>query len=136
MKCPKCGFEQILEGVECQNCGIIFSKYRQLTANIPQKMARQIPATRITHDRREVINDLLFHIKPETNSLILAGRSLFFVIILMWSCKFILKEMGWIKYDHNLAHFAHILGCVLMIFALVWGGYILYKQYRNRNTTV
>ena len=27
MNCPKCGFEQVLDGVECQKCGAIFSKY-------------------------------------------------------------------------------------------------------------
>ena len=45
--------------------------------------------------------------------------------------EFILKESGWAHYDHALAHFAHRLGTVLMILALVWGGYILYKQYKN-----
>ena len=50
--------------------------------------------------------------------------------------EFILKESNLIRYDHALANFSHTLGCVLMIFALVWGGYILYKQYRYKNATV
>jgi hypothetical protein len=37
-------------------------------------------------------------------------------------------------YAHALAHIAYRLGSVLMIFALVWGGYILYKQYKNLKT--
>ncbi|MGD8991501.1 MAG: zinc ribbon domain-containing protein [Desulfobacterales bacterium] len=45
--------------------------------------------------------------------------------------EFILKEIGWIKHHYALACFAHTLGCLLMIFAIVWAGYILYKQYRN-----
>ena len=45
--------------------------------------------------------------------------------------EFILKESGLAHYDHALAHFAHRLGTILMIFALVWGGYILYKQYKS-----
>jgi hypothetical protein len=45
--------------------------------------------------------------------------------------EFILKESGLAHYDHALAHFAHRLGAILMIFALVWGGYILYKQYKS-----
>ena len=248
MKCPKCGFEQTSKGAECQKCGIIFSKYVQLKENKPQRTPSPIPTTPIASDRWQFVNDVLFHIKPETNPLILAGRCFFFAILLVWGCKFILtpmkslyamnsfwhlvnlpfheaghlifrpfgrfmtslggslgqllmplvclvvfliktrdtfaaafalwwfgqnfldlapyindarsltlpllggntgqtspygfhdwefilKEMGWIKHDHSLAHFAHILGCVLMIFALVWGGYILYKQYRNINST-
>ena len=49
--------------------------------------------------------------------------------------EFILKEIGWIKYDHAFACFAHTLGCLLMIFAIVWAGYILYKQYRYTKAT-
>ena len=45
--------------------------------------------------------------------------------------EFILKESGLIKYDHVLAQIADKLGMILMICALVWGGYLLYKQYRN-----
>jgi hypothetical protein len=49
--------------------------------------------------------------------------------------EFILKEIGWIQHDHALACFAHTLGCLLMIFAIVWAGYILYKQYRYTKAT-
>jgi hypothetical protein len=45
--------------------------------------------------------------------------------------EFILKESGLAHYDHSLAQIAYRFGTVLMIFALVWGGYILYKQYKN-----
>jgi hypothetical protein len=45
--------------------------------------------------------------------------------------EFILKESGLAHYDHTLAHIAYRAGTVLMIFALVWGGYILYKQYKK-----
>ena len=45
--------------------------------------------------------------------------------------EFILKESGLAHHDHALAFFAYRLGTVLIIFALVWGGYILYKQYKS-----
>jgi hypothetical protein len=45
--------------------------------------------------------------------------------------EFILQETGLLRYDHFLAHSAYILGTVLMLCAFVWGGYILYKQYKN-----
>ncbi len=44
--------------------------------------------------------------------------------------EFILKELGLAKYDHVLAHTADKLGLFLMTCALVWGGYLLYKQYK------
>lgn len=45
--------------------------------------------------------------------------------------EFILKESGLAHYDHALAQIAYRSGTVLMILALVWGGYILYKQYKS-----
>jgi hypothetical protein len=45
--------------------------------------------------------------------------------------EYILKESGLAHCDHALAQIAYRSGTVLMIFALVWGGYILYKQYKS-----
>jgi hypothetical protein len=47
--------------------------------------------------------------------------------------EFILHESGLTHYDHALARIAYILGTILMTCALVWGGYLLYKQYKNLN---
>ena len=248
MNCPKCGFLQALEGTECQKCGLIFSKYKKVLEKNASKTVPKILAGPTINAPWEFVKSLFFHINAETNPLILAGRCLVFIIILMWSLKFILtpmksqyamdsfwhlvnlpfheaghiifkpfgrlmtslggslsqllmplvclvmfviktrntfaaafslwwfgenfldlapyindaqsltlpllggntgrtspygfhdwefilKETGLIKHDHALAHFAHILGCLLMIFALVWAGYILYKQYRYKNAS-
>lgn len=45
--------------------------------------------------------------------------------------EYILTESGWLHYDHALAHFAYNLGTVLMLISFIWGGYLLFKQYRN-----
>ena len=45
--------------------------------------------------------------------------------------EYILKESGLIRYDHAIATFCHRFGAVVMIIALIWGGYILYKQFRT-----
>jgi hypothetical protein len=45
--------------------------------------------------------------------------------------EFILQETRLLRYDHFLANSAKALGTVLMIGALAWGGYILFKQYQN-----
>jgi hypothetical protein len=45
--------------------------------------------------------------------------------------EFILKKTGLIRYDHLLADFSYRFGTILMIFALIWGGYILFKQLGN-----
>ena len=45
--------------------------------------------------------------------------------------EFILKESGLIDYHHTIAVSSHYLGILLMLAAFAWGGYILFKQYRN-----
>ncbi len=248
MKCPKCGFEQAPQRAECPKCGVIFAKYSKIRANNPKTAVCECPAATNAYESREFIKSLFFHIKPETNPLVLAGRILIGVVMLTWGIKFIftpltdpyamnsfwhlvnlpfheaghlffrpfgrfmtslggslgqllmplvclvvfliktrdtfaaafalwwfgenfidlapyindarsltlpllggntgrtspygfhdweflLKESGWIQYDHILAQTAHKLGSVLMILALVWGGYILYKQYQYKNAT-
>lgn len=45
--------------------------------------------------------------------------------------QFILRKLGLLNYDHMLAKTAHISGAFFIICALVWGGYMLLKQYRN-----
>ena len=43
----------------------------------------------------------------------------------------ILRTLGWLQYDHTLAHAAYILGSLLMILAFLWGGYMLRVQFKN-----
>jgi len=43
----------------------------------------------------------------------------------------ILRALGWLKYDHSIAKMSYAIGIILIITALVWGGYILYSQYKN-----
>lgn len=45
--------------------------------------------------------------------------------------EFILRKLGWLRYDHTLAHMANTIGIVLMLTAFAWGGYLLFKQYKN-----
>lgn len=45
--------------------------------------------------------------------------------------EFILKESGLIRFDHVIAGLAMNTGRFFMILALIWAGYLLYKQYRN-----
>jgi hypothetical protein len=47
--------------------------------------------------------------------------------------EFILHETRLLRYDQVLANLAYTLGTVLMICAFAWGGYILFKQYKNLN---
>ena len=50
--------------------------------------------------------------------------------------EFILKETGLIRCDHILAKMSHMIGAVIMICAIVWGGYLLFKQYKNLDISI
>ncbi len=45
----------------------------------------------------------------------------------------ILGTLGWLKYDHAIAVASYRFGTLLMILALIWGGYILYQQFKHRD---
>lgn len=42
----------------------------------------------------------------------------------------ILLDLGMIEYDHQIATAFDILGTLLILLALLWAGYILYRQYK------
>jgi hypothetical protein len=50
--------------------------------------------------------------------------------------EFILRETKLLRYDHVLANLADTLGTLLMICAFAWGGYILFKQFKNLKKSV
>ena len=43
----------------------------------------------------------------------------------------ILGTLGWLQYDHLIAYISHTVGIVLMMVSLLWGGYILYWQWKS-----
>lgn len=43
----------------------------------------------------------------------------------------ILGMLGWLPYDHRLAHLAYQIGTLLMLISLAWGGWLLWKNYRR-----
>jgi len=45
--------------------------------------------------------------------------------------EYILNELGYLRYDHLVAGIAHKMGIVLMVIALLWAGYLLFRQYKN-----
>lgn len=45
--------------------------------------------------------------------------------------EFILTETGLLRYDHLIAGIVFKLGAGIMVMAVVWAGYLLYKQYRR-----
>jgi hypothetical protein len=48
----------------------------------------------------------------------------------------ILSRLGMMQYDHALARVAFTLGFLIMVTAVCWGGYILWREYQLREKLV
>lgn len=48
--------------------------------------------------------------------------------------EYILRKMGWLKWDHTIASMSKGIGVFLMLASFAWGGYILYLQYQKVRT--
>jgi hypothetical protein len=94
MQCPKCSFEQPAQQAECQQCGIIFEKYRRLQDQKSPSESSASTQVEPSLPPGEIIQELLFYVKPETNPVIFAGRALLFLVIFVWGMKFILTPLG------------------------------------------
>ncbi len=39
--------------------------------------------------------------------------------------------LGLKQYDHVIANISYTIGIILMIISFIWGGYMLYRQFKN-----
>jgi hypothetical protein len=106
MKCPKCGFVQPDNYNDCGRCGIIFEKYRRLQDQ--KSFSETSAAARVepSPGPAEIIKELLFFVKPETNPLIFGGRALLFLVIFIWGLKFIFTPL---QSDYVFSSFWHLV---------------------------
>lgn len=47
--------------------------------------------------------------------------------------EYILTESGLLRYDHFFAKLSITMGTMIFILSFAWGGFLLYKQFRNRD---
>lgn len=45
--------------------------------------------------------------------------------------EYLLRTLGWLRYDHTFAHASYNLGICLMLIAFLWGGSVLFRQFKN-----
>ncbi len=43
----------------------------------------------------------------------------------------ILRDLGWMQYDHTIAGIVDAIGVALMVTSFLWSAYVLYLQYKN-----
>jgi len=93
MICPKCTFEQSDQNIECNKCGIIFEKYLKYQRSGPSNEALSAGNKNNTESKWTYLINLIFYVKPETNSIIFSSRVFFYFIILIWGIKFIITPL-------------------------------------------
>ena len=82
MHCPKCAWEQGDGRVECDRCGIIFSKF---TAS-PRRAAATIHDLPVPEPSWVTLaKDWLFRVEESVNPFYFAGRALIFVVLTLWA---------------------------------------------------
>ncbi|UCD81666.1 MAG: zinc ribbon domain-containing protein [Desulfobacterales bacterium] len=128
MQCPKCSFEQPQKHTECVRCGIIFEKYRQRQDHKPSPESAAAEQVEPSPDPGEIIKELLFYVKPETNPLIFAGRALFFLIIFIWGLKFIFTPL---ESDYIFRSFWHLVNLPFHEF-----GHIIFRPFGRLMTSL
>jgi hypothetical protein len=86
MHCPKCAWEQGDGGVECDRCGIIFSKF----VASPRRAAATFHHLPIQEPIwLTLAKDWLLTVEESVNPFYFAGRMLVFVVLALWAWKFI-----------------------------------------------
>ncbi|MDX2503756.1 MAG: zinc ribbon domain-containing protein [Gammaproteobacteria bacterium] len=98
MKCPKCNYEQNTNPIACPKCGIYFEKYLKYhgqdnTENQPTYSSivykQSLPEKIKNYDW----SSLLFYVDDNTDSLLLMGRLISFIIIFIWGWFFIFSSI-------------------------------------------
>lgn len=97
--CPKCGFSIGSEISECPQCGVIIEKFLKMQHR--RKEDQQIPpSTSPESDEvlepegwKEIVKELIFHVKSDINPVYFWGRVLLYVVLLVMGLKFILTPV-------------------------------------------
>jgi len=85
MECPKCGHVQEDGHEECLRCGLIFSRYRPAEERIAAGPA--IAPEEPSRLKRSL--QYMFHARDEVEPVYFAGRVIVFLLLMMWSFKFL-----------------------------------------------
>jgi hypothetical protein len=111
MICPECRFEQPDGNCECQNCGIVFDKYRALE-HAPERKGHEPLLRKASVTKEEVrplrsyLKELLFRVKPGVNPLFFGGRVIVFLVIFIWGWRFTLTSL---ESNYTAQSFMHLV---------------------------
>ncbi len=98
MVCPKCGHRQHDKYTECERCRVIFAKIPDpdTIGTTPDGIRGRDPATP-RHGLRQFLpraQTLLLGMAPEESMLALAGRSLLYLLLLVWGVRLMTSSIA------------------------------------------
>lgn len=103
MKCPKCSYEQDNGLAECLHCGVIFAKIREYR---PTGQVLSDLTVETTEGRTATFKNMLLPKLADPNPLIIAGRTLIFVLLTLWSVKFLFASIESNAVGRSFMHLA------------------------------
>lgn len=86
MRCPKCEWEQGDDRVECDRCGIIFSKFVAVSPRADSRIFRPAAQESIGWI---LAKEWLLTVEASVNPFYFVGRMLVFLLLVVWGWKFI-----------------------------------------------
>jgi len=103
--CPKCLHELHLQTEICPHCGIVFEKYLKYHSEQTNRQDVQ-PVIVMSDDEAQPLMQILFHESQQYNLSSLAGRSIIFAGLIIWSWQLISSSI-----DSNAAgdSFLHLV---------------------------
>lgn len=109
MKCPKCRHEQGDHHLECVKCGVIFAKFA--AAQPPQPMDKQRgPVDNPSKENRldASLANVFFYTPPDNNILFIIGRSIVFIILIIWGVRFVISPLEDNYAGESLMHLVNL----------------------------
>lgn len=110
MQCPKCQYQQNNSNQECPRCGVIFGKYYQRrgseTAEKNRNEQEAVFESESTPENK--IWNLFFSIPPIVNRFHFAGRTMVFIIMVIWGGRFIFASIDSNFAGHSFMHLVNL----------------------------
>ena len=105
--CPKCKKELQVQGEQCPYCGIYFAKYAKYHSELPPPLPSHIHIYQTDDSPTDnVLHDLLFEDVHQDSQLYFIGRSIIFIVLIIWGFRLITSGI-----DSNAAgeSFLHLI---------------------------
>jgi hypothetical protein len=139
MICPKCAYEQADGMSECRRCGVIFAKVRGddgARAGRLEVQEHEAPVSLSSPEGAlEWLKERVLTIPPGENGVMVAGRGAFYLVLLIWGGRLMTSSIqsNYVgeSFLHLIARISFTVGTILMLLSLAWGGFILWRQFKE-----